>query len=38
LTINGQFWQYIPGTHTIEFQHILLQIAHLKAGNNYKDY
>ena len=32
------FWQYINSTHNIEFQHNSLQIAHVRVGNNYKDY
>jgi len=33
-----KFWKYIHSTHITESQHNLLQIAHLKADNNYKDY
>jgi hypothetical protein len=30
--------EFIHNTNIIEFQHNLLQIPHLKAGNNYKDF
>jgi len=33
-----EFWKYIRSTHNIEIQLNSLQIAHIKAGNNYKDY
>jgi hypothetical protein len=32
------FWKYIHSTHNIKSQYNLLQIPHLKAGNNCKDY
>ena len=32
----GKCWKYIHSTRIIEFQHNLLQTAHLKAGNNIK--
>jgi len=36
LSIKGKFWKYIQSTHNIKSQHILLQIAYLRAGNNFK--
>ena len=32
---QGKFCKYIDSTHNIKSQHILLQIAHSKAGNNF---
>jgi len=39
LPINEKILEiHFHSTHIIEFQHNLLQTAHLKAGNIYKDY
>ena len=38
LPIDGNLGKYIHTTQGIEFQHNLLQTAHIKAGNIYKEY